>query len=95
MMASAYDEWAGEKRNANEAILREIGLDPVTLAGMSHQEIRAQLKTIEADPVQSARLPQVMLDHHHHPGPGLRPHSEGLFPRTNHSTSGSAEMLSG
>jgi len=50
MMASAYDEWAGEKRNANEAILREIGLDPVTLVGMSHQEIRAQLKTIEARP---------------------------------------------
>jgi hypothetical protein len=63
MMASGYDEWAGEKRNANEAILREIGLDPVALAGMGHEEIRAQLKMLDADPVQSARLREVMLHH--------------------------------
>jgi hypothetical protein len=60
MFSHGYDAWAGEERARDEALLREVGMDPACLHSMSLEEIDAWLQAQQADPAKKARMEAVL-----------------------------------
>jgi hypothetical protein len=60
MFSRGYDAWADEQNARNEALLREVGMDPARLRSMNMEEIDAWLQAQQADPDQKARMEAVM-----------------------------------
>jgi len=60
MFSHGYDAWLDEQRSRDEALLRELGMDPERLRRMSLDEIDAWLEAQQADPAQQARMEALM-----------------------------------
>jgi hypothetical protein len=56
MFNLAFAEWASQVDNQQEALLRELGIDRSTVAGMSVDELEAWFQAQMADPAKKARI---------------------------------------
>ena len=61
MFMKGLEAWAGEKDARDDAICREMGLDPEKIRNMSLDEVEAWLQEQRADPNKRARLEQVLV----------------------------------
>lgn len=60
MFSHGYEAWVNERTERDEAMLREIGLDPARARSMSMAEIDAWLQAQEADPDKKSRMEAIM-----------------------------------
>ena len=62
LFASGYDALAKERKDRDEDLLRQLGLDPVRLRSMSLDELDSWVQAQAADPAKTARMAELLRE---------------------------------